>query len=145
MEEVMRRQQETRLEVILEASADGILVVDTKGKVMRANRRFSEIWRIPEPLLACCDDKPMLDFVLAQFSDPDALITKVQLLYDSDAESFDSLTFRDGRVIERYSFAIITEGVRLGRGWSFHEVTERKRAEELLQKKNRKIERFTSW
>jgi len=104
------REQEAHLEAILEAAADGILAVDIKGKVIRASRRFSEIWRIPESLMKSGDDKALLDFALTQLSNPDAFLKKVQALYDSDAKSFDTFTFKDGRVIERYSFSMIMGG-----------------------------------
>ncbi len=126
------REQETHLEAILEATADGILAVDTKGKVIRASRRFSEIWQIPEPLMESGDDKALLDFVLTQLSDPDGFLKKVQSLNDTDAESFDTLTFKDGRFIERYSFAMIMGGTRIGRVWSFRDVTVRKALEASL-------------
>jgi signal transduction histidine kinase len=130
--EELLREQETHLEAILEAAADGILAVDTKGKVRRANRRFAEIWRIPESIMKSGDDEILLGFVLNELSDPDGFLKKVQVLYDSDAESFDTFAFKDGRVIERYSFAMIMGGVRIGRVWSFRDVTERKALEASL-------------
>ncbi len=128
------REQETHLVAVLEAAADGILAVNTKGKVIRANRRFSEIWRIPESIMESGDDKALLDFALTQLSDSDAFLKKVQSLYETDAESFDTFLFKDGRVIERYSFAKILEGRRIGRVWSFRDVTEQKALEASLTK-----------
>ena len=130
-EEVLRTQ-ETHLNAILEATADGILAVDTKGNVIRASQRFSKIWRIPESILASGDDKTLLDFALTQLSDPDAFLKKVQSLYESDAESFDTFAFKDGRFIERYSFAMIMGGKSIGRVWSFRDITERKAIEASL-------------
>jgi len=137
------RTQDAHLEAILEAAADGILAVDTNGKVMRASRRFAEIWKIPETLMKSGDDKTLLDFIMVQLSDPDAFLKKVQSVYDSVEESFDTIAFKDGRVAERYSFAMIMNGARIGRVWSFRDVTARKRVEENLRKKNAEIERFT--
>ncbi len=130
--EEMFRAKEIHLKAILEAAADGILAVDTKGNVIRASQRFSKIWGIPESLLASGDDTILLDFVLTQLNDPDAFLEKVQSLYNSDAESFDTLTFKDGRFIERYSFAMIMGGKRIGRVWSFRDITERKAVEASL-------------
>ena len=58
--------------------------MDDKGKVLKANRRFAELWRIPQPLLESGDDQSLLDFVMSQLSDPDAFIKKVNVLYASD-------------------------------------------------------------
>jgi PAS domain S-box-containing protein len=126
------REQGIHLKAILEAAADGILAVDTKGKVLRASRRFYEIWRMPESIMESGDDKALLDCALTQLSDPEAFLMKVRQLYYSDAESFDTFTFKDGRVIERYSFAMIMGGERIGRVWSFRDVSERKKLEALL-------------
>ncbi|MEI8311766.1 MAG: ATP-binding protein, partial [Verrucomicrobiota bacterium] len=136
-------EQEAHLEAILEAAADGILAVDTNGKVMRASRRFAEIWQIPESLMKSVNDKTLLDFIMVQLCDPDAFLKKVQSVYDSDEESFDTFTFKDGRVIERYSYAMIMGGIRIGRVWSFRDVTARKRAEEEILRINRQLAEAT--
>ena len=52
------RESEVQLSGILESTADGILAVDGNGKVIRANRRFAEMWRISEALLNSGDDRP---------------------------------------------------------------------------------------
>jgi PAS domain-containing protein len=61
---------ETQLRVILESTLDGILAVDTQGKVVKANRRFAELWRIPQPVLENRDHQTLLAFVLDQVSEP---------------------------------------------------------------------------
>jgi PAS domain S-box-containing protein len=134
---------ETQLQVILESTADGLLAVDSKGKVIEANQRFAELWRIPQSLMDGGDDRALLDFVLKQLSDPDAFLTKVQSLYNTDAADMDTLAFKDGRVFERYSFPMIMDGAVIGRVWSFRDITGRKRQEKELSEKNSELERFT--
>ena len=62
----------------LESTADGILVIDRKGKVAAFNRRFGEMWRIPEPLLETRDEAKLLQFVMKQLDDPKQFLDKVQ-------------------------------------------------------------------
>ena len=122
------------LSATLESTADGILVVDSHGKIVRFNSKFAELWRLPQSTLADRDDAAAIAFVLGQLSDPDAFGQRVQHLYDHpEQESFDVLQFKDGRVFERYSLPQRVGGVTVGRVWSFRDVTERRKLEEQLR------------
>jgi diguanylate cyclase (GGDEF)-like protein/PAS domain S-box-containing protein len=121
------------LQQILRSTADGVLAVGTEGKVLYANERFAEMWRIPQGVMASQDDAVLLQHVLDQLSDPPAFLEQVQALYKSWDESLDTLLFKDGRVFERRSRPLV-EGTELrGRVWSFHDVTARKQADKLQE------------
>src|SRR5262245_23235868 len=110
---------------VLDASSDGILVVDESGRIVTWNRRFTEMWRIPDDILRAGDDSSALAFVLDQLKDPAQFVTRTMELYaDPRQESYDVLEFKDGRVFERYAPAIAPSGQRFaGRVWSFRDVT----------------------
>ncbi|HLO28442.1 MAG TPA: EAL domain-containing protein [Anaerolineales bacterium] len=131
--EAKLEQSFSTLHATLEATADGILVVDRQGKIANFNRRFTEMWHIPDSIMESQDDNQALSFVLGQLVDPQAFVAKVQELYSQlDAESSDLLLFKDGRVFERYSRPQFIAGQNAGRVWSFRDITERKRTEEQL-------------
>ena len=116
------------LEATINATADGILVVDREGKVTAHNQPFLALWQIPAELAEHRDDERLLAFVLDQLEDPDGFLRGVRALYgDSDRESFDILRFKDGRVFERYSTPQRIGEQIAGRVWSFRDVTERER------------------
>jgi diguanylate cyclase (GGDEF)-like protein/PAS domain S-box-containing protein len=118
----------------LEATADGILVVDRTGKIVRYNKRFADMWRLPEPILEARDDDRAIAHVLRQLKNPDSFVSKIRELYaDPKSESFDVLRFIDGRVFERYSIPQCIDGEPIGRVWSFRDVTDRAIAEEALK------------
>ncbi len=131
------------LEATLDSTADGILAVDSEGRIARYNKRFQEIWRIPDSVLASCDDNEALEFALAQTEDPDGFMKKVKELYaDPESVSFDIIPLRNGAVIERYSQPERIGERIVGRVWSFRDVTDRVKALEDLKRSNAELEQF---
>ncbi|MDQ1351045.1 MAG: hypothetical protein QG657_1347, partial [Acidobacteriota bacterium] len=117
--------QEEILRAVIQSSSDGLLVVDKKGDYSLANKRFFEMWHIPEEYKY----DQHLYLVANQLEDPQAFLAQVLVLYQSPDESFDTLFFKDSRTFERVSFPLWRKGEITGRVWSFRDITERKRAE----------------
>jgi len=126
------RETLSLLNATFEATADGILVVDLAGHILSFNRKFAELWRIPDSILETKDARQTIAFVLEQLADPQGFLNKVRDLYARpDASSFDVLTFKDGRIFERLSQPQRIGDKSVGRVWSFRDVTEAKRAERI--------------
>jgi len=121
------------LSATMEATADGLLVVDDIGRIRMFNAQFAQMWRIPGDVLRDKDDEEALSFVVDQLADPESFLAKVHELYAAPgAESFDVLEFKDGRVFERFSKPLRVNDRVVGRVWSFRDVSERKQLEEQL-------------
>jgi PAS domain S-box-containing protein len=130
-----RERSRSLLAATLESTADGILVVDSEGRIAIFNQKFVRMWRIPEEVMASGDHERALDSVHEQLEDPPGFLSRVRAIYArAEAESFDTLRFRDGRVFERYSQAQRVGEKVVGRVWSFRDVTERTRAEEAMSR-----------
>jgi len=133
------------LKATLESTADGILVVDRDGKIADFNQKFCKLWRIPKTIMDYKDDNKTIAFVLDQLKDPEGFLKKVRELYSQpEAESFDVLEFKDGRIFERYSQAQWLDNLIIGRVWSFRDITEQKKIEEALKQERNKLEPVTA-
>lgn len=128
--ELERIRNISLLRATLESTADGILVVDNSGKITDFNKRFAQMWNIPESILELHDDEQALDFVINQLEEADSFLQKVHELYSNPkAESFDLLKFKDGRYFERFSRPQLLMDKPIGRVWSFRDVTDRMKSE----------------
>jgi PAS domain S-box-containing protein len=127
------------LKATLESTADGLLVVDSSGKVIQYNQKFSEMWRIPFEILDANDDNYLLNYVKDELLYPDSFLKYVKHLYaDPELTTSDLLEFKDGRFFERYSQPQKINGKSVGRVWSFRDITEKKKAEaELITAKEK--------
>ncbi|MGB9458264.1 MAG: ATP-binding protein, partial [Bryobacteraceae bacterium] len=124
---VLRRRVDVKTEALratLESTGDGILVVDSAGRVVTCNQKFAEMWGIPGAILAAGDDRRLLDYVLPQIKDREVFMALVRRLYDDPVcHSDDVIEFKDGRIFERHSEPQCIGGKSLGRVWGFRDVT----------------------
>jgi PAS domain-containing protein len=69
------------LEAQREASPDGVLVVGPDGRILSHNRRFVELWRIPQEVMAAKDDDAAIASVLDRVRDPQAFQARIREIY----------------------------------------------------------------
>ena len=123
------------LHATLESTADGILVVNSEGKIVSHNQKFLELWNLPESIIATGEANQVISLILEWLRYPEDFLAKVKDLHaHPEAESYDVLEFQDGRIYERYSQPQRLGGKIVGRVWSFRDITERRQAEAALDK-----------
>ena len=126
-----------------EAAIDGILIVDGTGQIVSFNRRFVELWHIPQEVIASKSDQSALETALAQLKNPDEFMKRVRYLYEHQREtSREEIDLKDGRIFDRYSAPLIdNDGRYHGRVWFFRDITERRQAEQNLAQAKADLEK----
>ena len=116
-----------------EATLDGILVVGTDGRILSYNRRFLEIWGVPESVAEGGSDRALLDYASTLIEDFDAFMRTVEHLYAHPTKIETSeVALKDGRILSRSTVPVTTsEGMITGRAWYFRDVTEAHRTADL--------------
>lgn len=118
-----------------EATADGISVVDLNNKIVAYNRRFVEMWQMPDEIIASMDNEQAIAYALTQLANAEEFDAATRrLIKKPENKKFDILEFKNGKVFERYSHPQISDGRVIGRVLSFRDITERRLAEENLNK-----------
>ncbi len=123
----------------LDATADGILVVDPAGKVLQMNQRFKTMWQLPQALAEGGDLKSLVAHVLGQLHDPGSFLDRIAHQFDNKDTHTSLLSFKDGRVYERLSQAV-TLNQQPARLLSFRDITEQRQAEAQLRQLSMAVE-----
>jgi signal transduction histidine kinase len=111
------------------------MVANQAGTIVTANRKFAEMWCLPESVLRSRINLAALGFLLQQLKDPTAFVAKIRRRYRSDRPpSDDVIEFKDGRVFEQHSERLYVNRRNVGIVLGFRDVTERKHAEQELKK-----------
>lgn len=114
------------LRATLESTADGILATDLEGSIRGYNRRFAELWQLPEDLLTRRDDGAVHAWMANSVLDIDRYAARLSAITHSPLlEATDILKLRSGKIIERVTLPQYSRGRPTGRVYSFRDITQR--------------------
>ncbi len=117
-----------------DAELDGILAVDENYRFISCNRRFQELWGIPEEIFQSQETDRIRQWVYEQVEELPSFVARIQELYSNPGfKAHEEVRLKDGRVFERYSSPILSEkGEFWGQIWCFRDVSEHKAIEQQL-------------
>lgn len=126
----------SRLRATLEATADGILLVDHEGGIINMNQRFSVMWALPEQLLINRDDAGIIKHMHSQRKKTskagDEALPGSDYIGNEQEKIFQTLYLKDGRVFECEVQTANAGKEIIGRVYSYRDVTERYRTQQEL-------------
>ncbi|MFY0565037.1 PAS domain-containing sensor histidine kinase [Archangium lansingense] len=119
-------QSASLLRTTFDSIADGVVAVGANKKITAYNKRFQQLWRIPDGALL--ENLDAVQAVLAAaplVKNPERFVSRLREMFElSDVADVDSVEFRDGRILERTSLPQRLGGTIIGRVWSYRDVTE---------------------
>jgi diguanylate cyclase (GGDEF)-like protein/PAS domain S-box-containing protein len=122
------------LRATLESTADGILVTDLAGRIRSFNRRFAQIWGIPETLLEGRNDGQVHDWMRRSVTDGDAYQRRLSSIQDAALlSSTEQIRLHSGQVLERVSRPLWQRGRPAGRVYSFRDLTRQLAADQRIE------------
>jgi PAS domain S-box-containing protein len=128
LRDAMNNLQRARslLEAALEATADGLLVVDGKDGVTAYNEKFLQLWGIPCEVAREHDGERMRSYILEKLEHAEEfLAVSHELHLHPERETSEIERLKDGRVFERDSRPQRLGEQIVGRVWSVRDITER--------------------
>lgn len=134
----LRRRVEKQTEIIrttLESTADGILVVDFRGRVLAYNRKYVEMIQVPDSVLESGDHGRILAVACQWWKNPEHVMAAIERgNLERDAAMEDILEFTEGRSYEVHSEPLRVSGTSVGRVWGYRDVTQRRQNELELRR-----------
>ncbi|MEO1132994.1 MAG: response regulator [Cyanobacteria bacterium J06639_1] len=127
----------------LEATADGILAVDTDERIVFWNQRYAELFDIPDSLLQeGGDDRDLIAFLRDRVVDPSVFERIAESSYSQiDTVNISTLELKNGKIVERHSHPQNIGDTLVGAVISYRDVTQMHLAQRALRQQNQRLER----
>ncbi len=128
------RAERSHLTTLLEAMADGVLLLSEEGSVLHCNKAFLGLFGLlTSHSLLGLPSRAASAIFRAQFLDPERFEARAQELEEARTATFrEMLPLADGRVLERDYAPVLASGQPLGHLWIYRDVTERERSRSSL-------------
>lgn len=121
------------LDSVLEASSEGILIVDVKGSVVTTNERFDTMWALPEVARGSMTCEEVAQHIDDQLEDAKGFLLELSSWEDPSQDgTMHTLDLKEGRTVEARSEPLILDGDTAARVWRFRDVTTETDSQERM-------------
>jgi PAS domain S-box-containing protein len=131
------------LQAIFDLSETGIIVEDVDHNILKYNELYLKIWNMTKEFVDTQPYSVLLARCLEQLKNVQSIqegLDKIKLRPGMEYAGI--MEFNDGKVVERYSKALMVNGELKGRVWFYLDITERKRKENELINRNFELDSF---
>ena len=136
-----------RFHTVLSSLYAGVLLVREDGQVEFANKSFCDLFDLecsPEELRGLSPSE-IIERIQSAYADPVGAVKRIQEILDRGLPmKCEEVALCDGRTCLRDFIPLDIEGKRYGRLWHHQDITERKRAEEVLRERDIQFKKLSS-
>ena len=115
----------------LDSTDDGIMAFQFADGKLFYNTAFVTMWRIPEDMLSGLGQQELLALQCTQVKHPEEMEDESSR-FDPEAEGFNVVELKDGRIFERHAKPQLVHGRSVGRVVVYRDVTQRVQFEQRM-------------
>lgn len=108
----------------LESGTDAILIVDSLDKIVGFNKKFLEMWDIPELIITSGNYKQALRTAIKKLDNPRHYLSILRELHENpDIHIGENILFKDGRIFNPFYQQQYKYKENIGQVWIFRDIT----------------------
>jgi len=123
------------LEATLEATHEGMVIVDMNRHIVAWNQNFTQMLQIPDEIMETRNHQLVISYAAQNFAEPASVTDGIEAIHSTREVVHDEIQLRDGRVIDRYTAPVVVAGEgTVARVTFLRDVTDERRATEALER-----------
>ncbi len=117
-----------------ETSLDGIIILNSKGQVLKSNSQFKHMWEIPDAVIESGSGEQILNKMSERMCSPEVILKQAEyFVCNPEKKGFQEIELVDGSIFECYTSPMTEKDESyFGRVWYFRDITARREAEKSL-------------